>query len=179
MSRWKIAVLATVALLLVAVAVVWSQGGTPQFYSAAVEVRASPEQVFLWLTAPERQKQWVSGLVEVRPQNPGASNPAGEPPPAGTKWVLVVEKQGNRVEIDTEVTRIEKNQLVQTRMHAPFFDAVSHYDLSPTGQGTRVTQNLTITYSGLVRFLVPFTAGHLRQELQADLLHLRETTEAH
>lgn len=261
MSRVRIVLLAIGVVVLLAPVVMWVKGGTARFYAAEVEVRAPADQVFPYLTEPEKMKQWVSGLVESRRENAGSeghnseaesekqsgaagsgkqggeagsakqnevgsakqndeaksktredeaasandngeaesekqvgeaeSEQSGEaqsekgsgvqavarPLEVGARSVDVIEREGERVEIETEVRRIEKNQLLQVRMRANFFDAVNHFDLTPTATGTRVTQNLTVSYQGFARFLAPFIDDKTRSELERDLDRLKRAVE--
>lgn len=261
MSRARIVLVAIVAVVVLAPLVVWVKGGAARFHAAEVEVRAPADQVFAYLTEPEKMKQWVSGLVESRREEAGSgkqdretgsekrdgeaasakqsgaagsgkqggeagsakqnevgsakqndeakskahdgeaasANDNGEaesaqsgdaesekgngvqaaarPPEVGARSVDVIEREGERVEIETEIRRIEKNQLLQVRMRANFFDAVNHFDLTPTANGTKVTQNLTVSYKGFARFLAPFTDDKTRSELERDLDRLKRAVE--
>ncbi|MGH9793442.1 MAG: SRPBCC family protein [Candidatus Acidiferrales bacterium] len=207
MSRRRIAWAVIVAVAVLAPLVVWVKGGAPRFYAAEVEVRAPADRVFPYLTEPEKMKQWVAGLVEwrregagpedrgagsrpqgvladSRPRNGEASTEKGNgaqvaalPPEVGARSIQVVEREGERVEVATEIQRVEKNQLLQVRMQAPFFDAVNHLDLTPTASGTRVTQNLTVSYKGWARFLAPFTDDKTRSALESDLERLKQAIE--
>ncbi|MGH9858971.1 MAG: hypothetical protein ACRD5F_02985 [Candidatus Acidiferrales bacterium] len=95
----------------------------------------------------------------------------------GARSIQVIEREGERVEIATEIRRMEKNQLLQVRMQAPFFDAVNHLDLTLTATGTKVTQNLTVSYKGWARFLAPFTDDKTRSALESDLERLKQAIE--
>src|SRR5215471_7674997 len=65
---------------------------------ASLDVAASREQVWPWLTEPDKMKQWVDWLVEVR-----ASDPVARP---GAKRTLVMRDPNNGgklMEIDNTV----------------------------------------------------------------------------
>jgi hypothetical protein len=177
MSRAKIVLLAVVGVFLLAAVVTWMHGGSPQFHASEAGIRATPEQVFPYLVDPGKQKQWISGLIEFRTQNSNGSDVAAWPPEVGTRWTQVIEKEGQRIEIEVQITRLERNQFVQTRLRAPYFEAVHYFDLSPTSQETKVTENLTLTYKGFARFWAPFTSGGVGKELNADLDRLKEVAE--
>ncbi len=146
------------------------QGGTPQFHATEVEIRALAEQVFPYLVEPEKLKQWVSGMAESRALTQDGLV-------VGAKLIEVVENDGKRVQIEAEIARIEKNQLVQLKMRSSYFDAVNHLDLTSTPHGTEVTQNLTVTYKGLARFFVPFRDSRIQGEWAGDLNRLKEIVE--
>lgn len=207
MSRRGIVWAAIIAVALLAPLVVWVKGGAPRFYAAEVEVRAPADRVFPYLTEPVKMKQWVAGLVESRSEGPeeqnrgadsraqgvladsqprngeaptekgSAARAAARPPEVGARSIQVVEREGERVEIATEIRRMEKNQLLQVRMQASSFDAVNHLDLTPTASGTKVTQNLTVSYKGLARFLASFTDDKTRSALESDLERLKRAIE--
>jgi uncharacterized protein YndB with AHSA1/START domain len=176
LKRSRTILLAIAAAILLGVAVVWMQGSTPQFYASEVEIRATADQVFPYLIEPEKRKQWILGLAEARPRDQDGETTTALPQ-VGAAWFDVIEREGKRLEIETEVSRVEKNQLLQVRVHAPSFDAVHHFDLTSARDGTKLTQNLTVTYRGLARFRVPFTKDETRQKLEADLRRLKQAVE--
>lgn len=177
MNRAKFVGLAVAGMLVIVALMAWAQGGTPQFHAAQVEIRTTPDQVFPYLVEVEKQKRWISGLVELRPQDQNGSDRQVQLLVIGAAWVEVIEREGQRVEIGKEIMRLEKNQLVQISMHSSSFDGVSHLDLSPTASGTKVTQNLTITYKGLQRFLIPFRRSDLQRQMESEMDRLKKAVE--
>ncbi len=97
----------------------------------AVEIHRPPSQVFRWLSEPERLKQWISWLVEVRPV-PGAPSSG-----VGAKEVLVMDDPNmkQKVELESELTALEPDRKISVKIHAAMgFSGTVDYVLTPAGE---------------------------------------------
>jgi carbon monoxide dehydrogenase subunit G len=72
-------------------------------------IDCSPEALWPWIDDPERCKQWMKGLVEVRPTSPG-------PRRAGSTAVLVIKEGGRETEYQETILEYEPAKRFKLRM---------------------------------------------------------------
>ncbi len=163
-----------IAILLVAViALLWWLGGRTFHYRAEVLVAAAPEQVFSHLTDPALLKQWIGGLVESTPMGDGALR-------VGAKSREVVEANGRRFEMQSEVLRLEPNRLLEVSIQNDFAQTISRYQLEPDNGRTRLTHTMQANYQGLfARLMAPFIgrAVAVQSKLDNDFNQLKQLAE--
>jgi carbon monoxide dehydrogenase subunit G len=69
----------------------------------------SPEALWPWIDDPERCKQWMKGLLEVRPTSPG-------PTRKGSTAVIVIREGGKPVEYQETILEYEPAKRFKLRM---------------------------------------------------------------
>jgi uncharacterized protein YndB with AHSA1/START domain len=111
--KWIVRILGgLVALLVLCVVGLWLAGMRPGHGRVVAEIvidRPAP-QVFRWLADDDRVKKWVGGLTEVRQ----VSAPAGGGE-VGKKFRMVEYYNAQRVEMEMEVTKFEKDRAFDSR----------------------------------------------------------------
>ena len=128
--KWVLWILGSIAgLLVLCVAVLFFAGmrADAGHLHTAVEVAASPEQVWPWLNDADKLKQWVSWLVEVR----------GSVARTGDKRTLVMRDENNG------------GQLMEIESTAADYSPPSHLRMSLlTKEGFAGEQNYRVTDLG-------------------------------
>lgn len=170
-GRRILAVTGAVTLLL-AVAIAFIAGGSSMIrQEKVVRVAAAPEQVFPWLTEPERLTRWLGGLVESKPLTPDGLR-------VGARSREVVVEGGRRMEMESVVTRYEPNRALAVRIEAGPFASEIDYELTPSGGATQLRYRAAHRMKGLMRLLAPFMAGPIRDKGERDLESLRKAVES-
>jgi uncharacterized protein YndB with AHSA1/START domain len=159
-----------VVIVLIAIVAVWLLGGRTRSFSAAVRIDRGAALVFPWLVEPPRLAKWIGGLVASRPQGDGELR-------VGARSIEVVEQDGRRTEMTTEVRALEPGRLLEVSLASPFLAGGNRFVLDGGPDGTRVAQTLTVRYRGAARLFGPFLAGAVRRKLDADLARLKAVVE--
>ena len=178
--RWILYLLAgVVGLVVLAVIVLLVIGGArgdAQFVRS-VEIARPAAVVFRWISEPERLKSWVGWLVEIQTLTPA-------PATVGARSVWVMEDRNNnnqRMDIHTEVTRVESDRLLETKIEArEGFTGIVTYELQPIdAQRTHLTYRASFQYHHwLAKLLEPVISRSANQKLQEDLQRLKQKAEA-
>lgn len=176
--KWvKISIGSMVGLILLATAAVAIAGlrsDANRLYCSMV-IRQSPAAIWPWLFEPDRLKQWVSWLVEVR---------GGEEPAPGVKstWVMEDRNNGNqRMEIHSVVEMVEPARQMAVRLDSPIgFRGRSTYRLSRQSDGTTLLESDSrYTFdNGFARFMLPLVIWQAKKKMLSDMDHLRVLVES-
>ena len=168
-------VLAIVVLAVVVLLVMGRRQGAGEIIET-VEINRPPAVVWPWVTQPEKQVRWISGLVEIRPQNQLKGVGAKE------IWVMHDPKQGDRkMEIMGEVTEVNEPRSVAVKVWSDgLFDGTARYDLEDLGNGrTRMKSSGKYRYSqAFVRLLEPMITPQASKKMNTDLSALKTLVEA-
>jgi uncharacterized protein YndB with AHSA1/START domain len=156
---------------LVAILLLWMWGGRTFTFGSEVLLAAPPEQVFPYLTEPALLTQWMGGLVESRPLDDGVLR-------VGARAREVVEENGKRFEMESEVVGLEPNRTLEVSLRHPSMECVNRYQLEPEDSHTRVTMTMRLSGRGFMRLMAPFIGGPARRKLDADFGRLKELLEA-
>jgi uncharacterized protein YndB with AHSA1/START domain len=171
MKKFNLVMLGIVILLFAVTALLWLLGGRTFQYRAEVLVAAAPEEVFFHLTDPSSLKQWIGGLVE--------STPIGDSTlRVGAKSREVVEENGRRFEMQSEVLRFEANRLLEVSIQNDFGQTISRYQLEPDNGRTRLTHTMQANYKGLfMRLMAPIIGRAVQSKLDGDFNQLKQLAE--
>lgn len=138
-------------------------------YSSSVSIDRSPDVVFPWFTEPAKQGQWSD--VQMRRLTEG---PFG----AGSRLEVTFGMGPLKARIGLEITELEvPRRMAWTSFSGPIRWA-GHYDLEPVDGGTRVSQQGTLTFSGLWRLLEPLIGAEIRSGEEKELVRLKALVEA-
>lgn len=138
---------------------------------ASVEIAASPDRVFSYITDPRHVKRWQPDIVESQPLPEGGLR-------AGARLRTTVEEYGRRFDVEVRVASVAMNEHVAYDMEAPTAAVHSEYRLISQGKNTRVESTAVITPRAFGRFLLPFVRGMIRRKLQSRLRLLRDVVES-
>ncbi len=142
-----------------------------------IEIDATPERVFHWLDDPERVMQWAENVVE----NENLHETANK---VGSTFRQVYDENGRRMEFMGEVLAYEKDRRLHITMTSKMFDLDVDYELvGIDGDGTRLVQDSTVSWKGMMKLIGPimckFMAKSGQDCMEKDfgrLKHLAETS---
>ncbi len=147
------------------IALVWLWGGRTMHYRAEAVIAAPPEWVFRHLTEPALLRKWIGGFVESKPLGDGVLR-------VGARSVEVVEENGRRLEMQSEVLRLEAPRVLEVGMQGGFAAMVNAYRLEPVDSRTRLTMTMQASYTGAMRLLAPFIGRSVQRKLEGDFAQL-------
>jgi len=165
-------------LLIIAVAVLFALGhraNAGQIHVSA-ELNASPEQLWPWLNASDKVKQWVSWLAEVRQDRPTTG--------VGTKqiWVMHDANNGGKpMEIEGTYTEyLPPTRLTVQVSSAGSFDGQQTYRIQNLGGGrTRLDIDGRYHYSQwFAELLEPLITPAAEKKLVEDVARLKSLVES-
>jgi len=102
-----------------------------------VEIAASRDRVFSFMTSPEHVKQWQPDVVESIPLTKGCVQ-------LGTRWRVTVEEFGRRFDVETSVVECVLNARLVFETRAPTADVQVDYRFFAHGPNTRVELATTL-----------------------------------
>ena len=146
-------------------------------HQTSVDISRPAPVVFTWITEPDRVKSWVGWMVEIRDLTPGTTG-------VGAREIWVMEDRNNnnqRMDIETEVTRLETDRLLEARLNVPEgFTGTVTYELQPLeGNRTRLIYRGTFHYQHwLAKLLEPVISRSAQQKLEEDLERLKQKAES-
>uniref|UniRef100_Q01XD7 Polyketide cyclase/dehydrase n=1 Tax=Solibacter usitatus (strain Ellin6076) TaxID=234267 RepID=Q01XD7_SOLUE len=168
-----LAVLIVVPVLAVAIA---GAGADSNRLTASIVIHQKPEAVWPWLYKPEKVKQWVTWLVEIRERGDGE-------PAVGQSSVWVMEDRNNgnaRMEITGTVEAVEPNRRIAVKLSATEgFMGNTVYTLTPLPDGsTRLDSDSRYRFdNGFARFMTPVICWQAKKKMLSDLEQLRARVE--
>ena len=108
-----------------------------------VEIAASRDRVFSFMTNPEHVKQWQPDVVESIPLTNGGVR-------RGTRWRVTVEEFGRRFDVETSVVDLVLNTRLVFETNAPTADVQVDYRFFEHGPNTRVELATTLNVGQLM-----------------------------
>lgn len=172
---WGVAGL--LGLVLVMVGVLWVLGrrGDAGRVQASVDVDRPPAEVWAWITEPEKEKAWVSWLVEVKADGPARVG-------SHQVWVMEDRNNGNaRVQIGSVATAVEPGRRLEVRLSAPgMFTGDAVYALEDLGNGqTRLAVDSRYRYDmAFARLMEPLITPSAKKKFLEDLSRLKTLAES-
>lgn len=142
----------------------------------SVEIDRPPAMVFRWLTEPDRLKQWISWLVEVKviTETPNI---------VGSKEVMVMNdpNMSEPVQMEVVTTAYEQDRHVAVAISMPMgFSGTVDYRLTPRGEGkTLLEYDSRYDFQHwFARLMAPVVMPSARAKLDADFATLKRLAEA-
>jgi uncharacterized protein YndB with AHSA1/START domain len=139
--------------------------------TTAIDMAASPREVFPWLIEPDLLARWIGGFVSSEALTDG-------PTRAGSRSRDVLEEKGRRLVIETEVTEFVADRRLSVHIRWDTGESDDRYDLQPVGTGTRLTYVSDTRLRGPMRLLSRAISPQLRARAERDLACLRDLVEA-
>ena len=143
---------------------------------SSVVIHRKPEVVWPWLYKPDKVKQWVSWLVEIREEGEGE-------PVVGGKAVWVMEDRNNnneRMEITGTVTAVEPYRRMAVHLTAPEgFSGDATYLLTALPDGsTRLDSDSRYVFdNAFAKLMTPLVMWQAKKKYVGDQEHLRALVE--
>jgi uncharacterized protein YndB with AHSA1/START domain len=141
-----------------------------QTHEHAVDIAATPEAVFDWLTDPQRLSQWLGGFVSSEPLA-GAHN---EP---GAKARIVIDENGRMRVMTSEVLEVIPHRRLVVAVNGEGVVTTSTYAIEPCAAGVRLTHRMEAEFSGMLGLLAPFFRDVVSRKMRADLARLKRSAE--
>ncbi len=136
-----------------------------------MEIDAPADRVFEYVAEPGLMKEWVGGLIEFRPLDPG--------PALGARGVQVVEVGRRNWELESEITRYQPPRILEARLTHRGFESTAAYELEERDGRTHVHATLDTSYKlGANRLLGGLVTRHAQKKLEADLERLKRAAES-
>jgi uncharacterized protein YndB with AHSA1/START domain len=136
----------------------------------SAEIKRPVEEVFAYLTDPEKTTEWNSLVLESR------ASPAG-PLHVGSKIHSVIKFLGRRFEVTGDVTEYVSNRNYTTKSTVPF-PAEGTLSVEPVAGGTKVTIGGRAEPGGFFKLAEPILGRIAKRQFQAQLDTLKEILEA-
>ena len=177
MKILKYASLGFVGILLAAVAILFILASREDAnkMTVSVEIDKSPAELWPWLEEPEKIKQWVGWVVEIKSLTPGKQGVG-----AKAHWVMEdLNNGGARVEMDDEVIEYVPLKKIATRLAATgSFTGESSYVLEDLGGRTRLTATGRYDFgSTFVKLLTALVMSSASDKLKDDMVRLKGLVE--
>ncbi|MDA8194737.1 MAG: SRPBCC family protein [Thermaerobacter sp.] len=138
---------------------------------ASVVINRPVEQVFDFVSNPEHDPEWSSGVVEVRKLSEDPWGP-------GTRYVYVRSFLGRRLEVSGAVTQFDAPQRYAFASGNDAVKATGSLDFEPVDGGTRVDFSMAIESGGLFKLAEPVMAKIVQHQMQSDFEVLKHLLEA-
>jgi uncharacterized protein YndB with AHSA1/START domain len=158
------------ASLLMLAGILWFVGGYTYVTTAEVKIAAPPQEVFAYLSEPDKIMQWLEGVTKIEPLTESGHR-------VGARSKVTVHEGNETIEMQEEVIRVEPDKLTELRLTCPMFDATSLYELTDDQGQTLVKQTLRADYQGIVRIVAPLMSGAVQQKMDADFQRLKQLVE--
>jgi uncharacterized protein YndB with AHSA1/START domain len=165
-----------VGLVVLAVLVLLALGlrGGANEIRNSITISRPPAEVFAWLTEPDKLKQWISWLVEVRIE--------GQPGVPGSRAVMVMDDPSmkKRVEMSSTLVKSDPPRLVELKLEMPgMFTGDISYALEPKDGGTLVNTVFRFHYDVFfARLLEPLITPQAKKKQVMDFATLKTKAEA-
>lgn len=139
--------------------------------TTAIEIAASPSEVFPWLIEPDLLARWIRGFV-------GSEAITDGPTRIGSRSRDVLNENGRQMVIETEVTDFVVDRRLAVHIRSAMHESDDRYDLEPVGSGSRLAYVSDLRLKGPMRLLSVAISPQLRARARRDLATLREQVEA-
>ena len=139
--------------------------------TTAIDIAASPSEVFPWLIEPDLLARWIGGFV-------GSEAMTDPPTRAGSRSRDVLDEKGRRLVIETEITEFVADRRLSVHIRYDMGENDDQYDLEPVGRGTRLSYVSDVRLKGPMRLLSKAISPQLRARAERDLASLRDLVEA-
>jgi carbon monoxide dehydrogenase subunit G len=139
-------------------------------FQNTVTIRREIEDVFAFLADFENVPTWNYAIVETKKTSPG-------PVAVGTTY-RQIRSIPDRSEERFEVTALEPSSRLDVHGNIGHFITTISYLLTPTGDGTRLTNVVDLKLSsGVLRLLAPLAASRVKASVAANLDTLKQVLE--
>src|SRR5580765_126068 len=110
----------------------------------SIEIERSPEEVFAWISEPDKLTQWVGGLSEVRPDSTTPAEGIGH----RETWIMDDPRMKQKLPVPGTITLWEPPEQMGVHVEVPqMFDGDVFYKLTDLGNGrTRFEQDARFHY---------------------------------
>lgn len=129
------------------------------------------EEVFFYMTDPEKMSLWMSELVEAKQTSEG---PVG----VGTTVSAVAKPLGRRVESTQEVTGYESNRRFAFKSTSGPLKTEEEFSFESDADGTKVTRTTKGEFGGFFKMAEPLFVRMLTRQFETNFANLKDLLEA-
>ena len=138
-------------------------------YESAVTINRSPAEVFPYLVQPEKQALWSD--VPMRPVTQGELR-------QGSRMEVTFGKGPLKAVLGLEITQLIANETMAFKTYSGPIGWEGGYTLKPMGTtATKVSQQGTLTFTGLWRLLQPLVGAEIKSGEIKELERLKTAAE--
>ncbi len=170
MIKWLVRLGCAVGILVIVVVgglVLMGGGRRLAHTQTAVTFRQPAARIWPWLVEVPRLKQWLGGFVDSIPEDPHGLR-------LGARSKEIIEMNGRRWEIQSEVTEFEPHHRLKLHMVNADFEDHTGYLLDEHDGVTEVTFVSDAHYTSLMsRLMAPMISREVERKVQTDLATLR------
>ena len=148
--------------------------GVPSSVEVQIEIKASAERLFVWLTDPQLKKRWMKGLEleEIIEKTDSV---------VGSTFLRVVNRDDVLQEYEGEIVLFNDNRALSLELATDKMDINSQFRLDSRAEGTLLTHKVDLMPRGLARFFSFFLLTQEKNDwndnMEEDLERLRELVE--
>ena len=140
-------------------------------FESSVVINRPVEEVFEFISKPENELQWASGLVESKFTSEG-------PPGVGTTGRRVQKFLGREIASDWEFTEYEANRKVAVKTTAGPVPFEGIYTFEASGVGTKIMFQGVAEIGGFFKLAEPIVTRMLKRQIETDSANLKDLLEA-
>ena len=138
---------------------------------AQTTIRRPVATVFRWLTEPALVPQWVTGLVESRPDGPAEVR-------LGARSVEEVSVRGRTITMRAEIVELEDCRVIASRIETPDGPLLSRFVLDDLGDATSLVHTLAAEMGDHRWIPSRFITAGMTRQIRGDLARLTRLVEA-
>lgn len=137
----------------------------------SVEINATTEKVFYWLSEPERAKHWVQNVTRTEYINE-------TPDKVGTTFREYVEEDGQAIEMQGVVTAFQPNELFAVHLESAVHSVDVRFVLKQRGGLTVLVQDVDMQFKNpLSAEISAALKKHIEDQAQAEFARLKTLCE--
>ena len=138
-------------------------------YESGVIVNRPPEEVWPYLVEPEKQALWSDVPMRKMTEGPFAT---------GSRMEVTFGRGPLTATIGLELTAVEPARRMAWTSYSGPVRWTGEYRLAPSGTGTDLRQEGTLTFTGLWRLVEPFVGAEIKSGEIKELEKLKAAAEA-
>lgn len=172
LKRIGIGILGLLVLVFVVLFIMSGGASGKSFNEVTVTIDKPAAEVFTWLVTPEKLRGWIRGYVDSVPLN-------GDSLRVGARTKEIINADGERFDMEMELTGLEMNRLLAFNMTNEMFDQQGKYELTETNGSTTVHFTANSQFKGFfMRLIEPMFTPVAQKQYEANLAKLKEIVEA-
>jgi carbon monoxide dehydrogenase subunit G len=137
---------------------------------ATVTIHKAPEEVFPYLSDPEKVQQWSSTVKNLKRLTDG-------PLDVGSKSTMTLSILGQNIEGETEITAYDEPRVLAFKATSGSLHLDQRFTLSPTAEGTKLEAVAEGDPGGIFKLAQPLITPAAHKQLQDDLNRLKKVLE--
>jgi uncharacterized protein YndB with AHSA1/START domain len=138
---------------------------------SSVVINRPLEEVFAFVTNPEKMTQWMAELVEVKQTSEGSVG-------VGTTFSAVAKPLGRRAESTQEVVEYEPNGKFAIKSASGPVASQDEYTFESVAGDTKLTRVVEAEMGGFFKLAEPLVVRMMRRQFKTNFANLKDLLEA-